>query len=193
MNCKDARAVIDQFFDRELDDESLARLHFEECADCHSVLTDYQAIRDRLSGLLPDIEVPSSLPTRIRSAVSRTLVDCSAEFDYIGSDESNNFTSKGREKLVCESSESVDDQLSEPSVTHELIREDIQEVMQLLTPIERDILSLRFGLNDGVVKAHEDVGKLLGLSRERVREIEATAFLKLRRSRQRGNVHKEPN
>lgn len=66
------------------------------------------------------------------------------------------------------------------SVTHELLRDDIVEVMATLSPRERDVLRLRFGLDDGKQRTLEEVGQLFGVTRERIRQIEAKALRKLR-------------
>lgn len=66
------------------------------------------------------------------------------------------------------------------SVTQELLREDILEVMAGLSPRERDVLRLRFGLDDGRQRTLEEVGQLFGVTRERIRQIEAKALRKLR-------------
>ncbi len=66
------------------------------------------------------------------------------------------------------------------SVTQELLREDIIEVMAGLSPRERDVLRLRFGLEDGRQRTLEEVGQLFGVTRERIRQIEAKALRKLR-------------
>ncbi|MBX9568195.1 MAG: RNA polymerase sigma factor RpoD [Candidatus Obscuribacterales bacterium] len=66
------------------------------------------------------------------------------------------------------------------SVTQELLRDDIIEVMAGLSPRERDVLRLRFGLDDGRQRTLEEVGQLFGVTRERIRQIEAKALRKLR-------------
>ncbi len=66
------------------------------------------------------------------------------------------------------------------NVTQELLREDIIEVMAGLSPRERDVLRLRFGLDDGRTRTLEEVGQLFGVTRERIRQIEAKALRKLR-------------
>ncbi len=58
-------------------------------------------------------------------------------------------------------------------------------LLQQLTPRERDILSLRFGLVDGRQRTLDEVGSIFDLSRERIRQLQAKAFRKLRRARQR--------
>jgi RNA polymerase primary sigma factor len=66
------------------------------------------------------------------------------------------------------------------SLTQELLREDIVEVLSALAPRERDVLRLRFGLDDGRQRTLEEVGQLFGVTRERIRQIEAKALRKLR-------------
>ena len=60
-------------------------------------------------------------------------------------------------------------------------REQIDEVLNKLTPRERDVLKMRFGLDDGYARTLEEVGTRLYVTRERVRQIELRALKKLRR------------
>ncbi|HEY9717890.1 MAG TPA: RNA polymerase sigma factor RpoD [Trichormus sp.] len=66
------------------------------------------------------------------------------------------------------------------NVTQELLRDHIIEVMEGLSGRERDVLRLRFGLDDGRQRTLEEVGQLFGVTRERIRQIEAKALRKLR-------------
>ena len=61
-----------------------------------------------------------------------------------------------------------------------LLREQLEEVLETLTPRERDVLRLRFGLVDGRGRPLEEVGKKFKVTRERIRQIEAKALRKLR-------------
>ncbi|MGB4505478.1 MAG: RNA polymerase sigma factor RpoD [Syntrophaceticus sp.] len=61
-----------------------------------------------------------------------------------------------------------------------LLREQLEEVLETLTPRERDVLRLRFGLVDGRGRTLEEVGKKFNVTRERIRQIEAKALRKLR-------------
>jgi len=68
----------------------------------------------------------------------------------------------------------------ETTVTHELLRQDLAKMLNELTPRERDVLRLRFGLDDGRQRTLEEVGQLFAVTRERVRQIEFKALRKLR-------------
>jgi RNA polymerase primary sigma factor len=63
---------------------------------------------------------------------------------------------------------------------HSLLREKIVEIMDDLAPREREIISMRFGLNDGVTHTLEEVGQKFGVTRERIRQIEAKALEKMK-------------
>ena len=66
------------------------------------------------------------------------------------------------------------------TVASELLREDLADVLCTLSPRERDVLRLRFGMDDGRQRTLEEVGQLFGVTRERIRQIEAKALRKLR-------------
>ncbi|MBI4114872.1 MAG: sigma-70 family RNA polymerase sigma factor [Candidatus Niyogibacteria bacterium] len=61
-----------------------------------------------------------------------------------------------------------------------LLRQQLREIIVDLTPREQKILSMRFGLEDGVTHTLEEVGKEFGVTRERIRQIEAKALEKIR-------------
>ncbi|MBQ5760071.1 MAG: RNA polymerase sigma factor RpoD [Schwartzia sp.] len=61
-----------------------------------------------------------------------------------------------------------------------LLKEQLEEVLDTLTPREKKVLRLRFGLDDGRARTLEEVGQSFGVTRERIRQIEAKALRKLR-------------
>lgn len=66
------------------------------------------------------------------------------------------------------------------AASHQLLKEQIDEVLCTLNPRERRVLQLRFGLEDGRSRTLEEVGREFGVTRERIRQIEAKALRKLR-------------
>lgn len=66
------------------------------------------------------------------------------------------------------------------SAAYTLLKEQLEEVMQTLTPREAKVLKLRFGLEDGKARTLEEVGREFMVTRERIRQIEAKALRKLR-------------
>ena len=66
------------------------------------------------------------------------------------------------------------------SASYTLLREQLEEVMNTLTPREAKVLKLRFGLEDGKARTLEEVGREFMVTRERIRQIEAKALRKLR-------------
>jgi RNA polymerase primary sigma factor len=68
----------------------------------------------------------------------------------------------------------------EDQVAKNLLREDLESVLDTLSPRERDVLRLRYGLDDGRMKTLEEIGQIFNVTRERIRQIEAKALRKLR-------------
>jgi RNA polymerase primary sigma factor len=66
------------------------------------------------------------------------------------------------------------------TVDSHLLRERIEEVLRSLTTREREVIELRFGLRDGQPKTLDEVAKTYGITRERIRQIEARGLIKLR-------------
>ncbi|MEW9033442.1 MAG: RNA polymerase sigma factor RpoD [Planifilum fimeticola] len=75
-----------------------------------------------------------------------------------------------------------DDDIQAPAdaAAYELLKEQLKEVLDTLSDREENVLRLRFGLDDGRTRTLEEVGKVFGVTRERIRQIEAKALRKLR-------------
>jgi RNA polymerase primary sigma factor len=91
------------------------------------------------------------------------------------------------EPLGGDGERALEDFLDDPDATNpgtavdqHLLRERIGEVLRSLTPREREVIELRFGLRDGHPRTLEEVARAYGITRERIRQIEARGLLKLR-------------
>ncbi len=76
--------------------------------------------------------------------------------------------------------EDQDVQAPADAAAFELLKEQLKGVLDTLTPREEKVLRLRFGLDDGHSRTLEEVGQVFGVTRERIRQIEAKALRKLR-------------
>jgi RNA polymerase primary sigma factor len=70
-------------------------------------------------------------------------------------------------------------------VSTSMLRHDLDEVMDILTPREKNVIYMRFGLDGGKTYTLEELGEQLGVTRERVRQIEVKALTKLKRPTRR--------
>jgi len=68
----------------------------------------------------------------------------------------------------------------EEFATNEMLKDEISQVLLTLTEREEKVVRLRFGLEDGKPRTLEEVGQMFGVTRERIRQIEAKALRKLR-------------
>ncbi len=91
------------------------------------------------------------------------------------------------EPLGDDAERSLGEFLNDPSAVNpgldadqNLLKERIGEVLRSLTPREREVIELRFGLKDGQPRTLDEVAKCYGITRERIRQIEARSLLKLR-------------
>ncbi len=83
-----------------------------------------------------------------------------------------------------------DGETPDDQVAKNLLREDLESVLGTLSARERDVLKLRYGLDDGRMKTLEEIGQIFNVTRERIRQIEAKALRKLRHPN-RNSVLKE--
>jgi RNA polymerase primary sigma factor len=74
----------------------------------------------------------------------------------------------------------ADQESPEEHVEKSMLRDDLENVINSLSPRERDVVRMRYGLDDGRIKTLEEIGQLFSVTRERVRQIEAKAIRKLR-------------
>lgn len=69
---------------------------------------------------------------------------------------------------------------SEDLLIKQFMREDLAKVLDTLNPREKQVIKMRFGLEDGRMKTLQEIGELMGVSRERIRQIESCGFRKLK-------------
>ncbi len=81
---------------------------------------------------------------------------------------------------LCDFVPDVNNMSPEDFTTHEILKDEISDLLLTLTEREEQVLRLRFGLDNGSPKTLEEVGQIFGVTRERIRQIEAKALRKLR-------------
>ncbi|KAL5707014.1 hypothetical protein ACHQM5_025115 [Ranunculus cassubicifolius] len=81
-----------------------------------------------------------------------------------------------------------DAETAEEMLIKEFMRQDLDKVLNSLNPRENQVVRWRFGLEDGRMKTLQEIGELMGVSRERVRQIESCAFRKLKNKKRTKNL-----
>ncbi|RRT56996.1 hypothetical protein B296_00047518 [Ensete ventricosum] len=77
---------------------------------------------------------------------------------------------------------------SEDVLMKQFMREDLNKVLDTLNLREKQVVRWRFGLEDGRMKTLQEIGELMGVSRERIRQIESCAFRKLKSKKRTKNL-----
>ncbi|KAK9273067.1 hypothetical protein L1049_017874 [Liquidambar formosana] len=76
-----------------------------------------------------------------------------------------------------------DAETAEDLLIKQFMKQDLEKVLDTLNPREKQVIRWRFGLEDGRMKTLQEIGELMGVSRERIRQIESCAFRKLKNKR----------
>lgn len=77
---------------------------------------------------------------------------------------------------------------AEDLLTKQFMRQDLEKVLDTLSSREKQVIRWRFGLEDGRMKTLQEIGELMGVSRERIRQIESSAFRKLQNKKKTINL-----
>ena len=163
MNCSQIRWLLDIVMDDEIQGETSQAVfrHLDECRSCQSIWREYLSARETLREFRDRIEIPASLPAKIRDLM------------IANPNPGDGSTNK-----------SISDVTAAITVV-DLLDDEVIEIMAGLSPRERDVLRLRFGLDDGRQRTLEEVATLFGVRMERIRQIEAKALRKLRHPNRR--------
>ncbi|NLI78282.1 MAG: sigma-70 family RNA polymerase sigma factor [Candidatus Riflebacteria bacterium] len=120
---------------------------------------------------MPEISAQVGLPVeRIEEVIKLTQEPISFELT-VGNKEDS-----ALENFICD----TDAVSPEEAVVDSLLKEQIEKVMAVLTDKERQVVALRFGLEDGIPRSLEEIGRIMSVTRERVRQVEEKALKKLR-------------
>ena len=87
---------------------------------------------------------------------------------------------EGGNTTISDTIEDQDQETQEAIVSQDILKNQVQNILKDLTPRERQVIELRHGMEDGVQYTLEQIGNMLGVTRERVRQIEARALEKMR-------------
>nr|XP_029116552.1 RNA polymerase sigma factor sigB isoform X2 [Elaeis guineensis] len=82
---------------------------------------------------------------------------------------------------------------SEEILIKQFMKQDLNKVLNSLNPREKQVIRWRFGLEDGMTKTLQEIGELMGVSRERIRQIESNAFRKLKSKKRTKNLQQYVN
>ncbi|GJP53727.1 hypothetical protein CLOM_g12877 [Closterium sp. NIES-68] len=117
-------------------------------------------------------------PAKLRAAVRNVRAPCSMDRPISSDGEDTLGTFVEDLTLEC----------PEERMMQQLLKRDLQQVMGTLTPREREVMWHRYGLEDGRARTLEELGVMFRVTRERIRQIEAKALLKLRQPERGGGL-----
>jgi len=176
LNAKTLVGVVDRFCKR-----GAARKEERD----ELIMTAIVAVLEKLSSLKSN----QSFATQVGNIASRSIEIAIAERDNVPLTQVLKRVSPGGylphradAKSVLAALSEQEEEGREPFETaaRRILKEGVEDVLSTLTPRERRVLQLRFGLDDGRNRTQEEVGREFGVRRERIHEIETKALRKLR-------------
>ncbi len=144
-------------------------------------ISKYTQVRERLTQLLGRKPLPEEIAAEMGvevdkihhiKKISQKIISLETP---VGKDE--------EDSILAEFVEDKKEVLPSLAAGRTLLKERVKEILVDLTPREQEILSMRFGLKNGVIHTLEEVGQKFGVTRERIRQIEAKALDKIRKHR----------
>ncbi len=144
------------------------------CTECEQLSECPKArkmVRDKIDGNDDQVEdvITASMPALPLHRVAKEIRRC----EYVYSDTGEKISSLGERSLWETDDEVID------NVYYDLRKEFLLDRLDELTPRSEKILRARYGMDDGIEHTLEEVGQMFGLTRERIRQIEAASMRKL--------------
>ncbi len=195
MNCNDVRGSFELMLDGEADttDRTTMLDHIRDCEQCQGVWNDLQYQKRILQSYRSSIRMSDLLAAKIRKLMSEMSPPPPPAIALSPPPPpaiALSPPSRPGLALLNRAGDFTEDEANQSSqkyITSELLREDLIACLNDLSTRERDVLRLRFGLDDGRQRTLEEVGQLYGITVERVRTIEAKALRRLRNPNRKAN------
>lgn len=169
---------IKQAISREIMDHGTAiRIPVHMMDKINKVMISYNKFIGKGYGLSKKIELISNDISLSEETVRECLLLKKNYLTYTSLDIS---ISENDETAIGEFIPIEDEKFVESIIIDNELKTELQEVLESLSNREKDIIIMRFGLDDGSIKTLEKIGEIFGVTRERIRQIEAKALRKLR-------------
>ena len=162
----------------------------------HDVIIKVTNVQRAMSQSLGREPTPEELASELGMAPEAVIEVQGYSHDPISLDMGldNNGVGRGQtERSLGDMVEDVDAANPADAAMVTLRNEEIRRILELLDEREATSIRMRFGLDDGVPKTLAEIGKTLGLTRERIRQIEAKALEKLRANQEQLRIYLEDN
>lgn len=145
-------------------------------------INKFSQVRRRLSQDLGRDPLPEEIAVEMEMEVEkvRHIIEVSQEVVSVDAPLGGGEMGEEGENTLSNFIPSADEVLPNQAAGRKLLEDHVQEVLVDLSPREQKILKMRFGLDDGVTHTLEEIGREFGVTRERIRQIEAKALDKIR-------------
>ncbi|KAL2892705.1 RNA polymerase sigma factor sigB [Bienertia sinuspersici] len=147
-----------------------------------------QAVRKSLSDQSRTIRLPFHMVEatyRVKEAKKQLYSENGRQPD---DEEVAEATGLSMKRLNAEVIADPEAETAEDMLTKQFMRQDLDKVLDTLSPREKQVIRWRFGLEDGRMKTLQEIGEMMGVSRERIRQIESCGFRKLKNKKRTKNL-----